>query len=213
VQGFSPLRAGIAFLPMPVSVFLASQLTSRVLTRRVPEKALMMAGATFATLSLLLAMHIHATTSYAEIVVTIVLLGVGSGISFVSLTSASLADVEPRDAGAASGLVNVSQQLGAALGLAVLVTVFGAVTKHAQLGGHVTRAALAHAQAVLVHGIDDVFAAGLVFTVAALVLIARFVRTPPALHAAPAAQSADEPAELAAEAEEWLAGCPVAEPG
>ena len=52
----------------------------------------------------------------------------------MSLTSASLADVAPEDAGAASGLVNVSQQLGAALGLAVLVTVFGVVTGHAQFG-------------------------------------------------------------------------------
>ena len=45
VQGFSPLRAGVAFLPMPASVFLASQLTSRVLIRRFSEKALMVAGA------------------------------------------------------------------------------------------------------------------------------------------------------------------------
>ena len=198
VQGFSPLRAGIAFLPMPISVFVASQLTSRVLTRRMPEKVLMMTGATFATLSLLLAMQVHAGTSYAVIVVTIVLLGIGSGISFVSLTSASLADVEPGDAGAASGLVNVTQQLGAALGLAVLVTVFGAITGHTQLGGHVTRASLAHVQAVVVHGLDSVFAAGLVFTVAALALIARFVRPERAPHTAPMVEFAEDPAELVA---------------
>jgi EmrB/QacA subfamily drug resistance transporter len=197
VQGLSPLRAGIAFLPMPISVFLASQLTSRVLSRRFPEKALMMAGATFATLSLVLALHVDAGTSYAEVVVTIVLLGIGSGISFVSLTSASLADVEPGDAGAASGLVNVTQQLGAALGLAVLVTVFGVATHHAQLGGHVAGAAVAHAQAVTVHGLDDVFAAGLVFTVAAVALIARFVRPTPTTQPSPVL-ACEDPAELVA---------------
>jgi EmrB/QacA subfamily drug resistance transporter len=211
VQGYSPLRAGIAFLPMPVSVFLASQLTSRVLSRRLPEKVLMMAGAAFATVSLLLATRIHASSSYGEILVTIVLLGVGSGISFVSLTSASLRDVEPRDAGAASGLINVSQQLGAALGLAVLVTFFGVITKHQQLGGHVARDALARVRAVTVHGLDDVFALGLVFTVAALVLIAALVRT---ARPAPAPASADEDDPiLATEAEEWLARRPVAEAG
>src|SRR5579863_8264798 len=145
--------------------------------RRFSEKTLMAAGAALASLSLVLATQIHAATSYGQVVVTIVLLGIGSGVSFVSLTSASLADVEPRDAGAASGLINVTQQLGAALGLAVLVTVFGAVTKHAQLGGRGASAVI-HTRQVVVHGVDDVFAVGIVFTVAALVLIAIFVRKP-----------------------------------
>jgi EmrB/QacA subfamily drug resistance transporter len=208
VQGFSPLRAGIAFLPMPASVFLASQLTSRFLVRRIPEKVLMMSGATFATISLLLATRINAATSYGQIVITIVLLGLGSGISFVSLTSASLADVEPRDAGAASGLINVTQQLGAALGLAVLVTVFGAVTKHAQLGGRGASAVM-HARQVVVHGVDDVFAVGIVFTVAALVLIAIFVRKP-SLKTAPSLEL-EHNAELVARAEQLLVESPVAE--
>ena len=50
VQGFSPLRAGVAFLPMPASVFLSSQLTGRVLVRRLPQKTVMMIGAALATL-------------------------------------------------------------------------------------------------------------------------------------------------------------------
>ena len=194
---------------MPVSVFLASQLTSRVLIRRIPEKVLMMTGAAFATVSLLLATRINAATSYGQIVITIVLLGLGSGISFVSLTSASLADVEPRDAGAASGLINVTQQLGAALGLAVLVTVFGAATKHASLGGRVAAATVAHVHQTIVHGVDDVFAVGIVFTVAALVLIASFVRTPPPAPAS--AVDGDDDAELADEAEQWLVDGPMAE--
>ena len=76
--------------------------------------------------SLLLSSQLHAGASYLQVLVNLVLLGAGAGISLVSLTSASLAGVDPSDAGAASGLINVVQQLGAALGLAVLVTVFGA---------------------------------------------------------------------------------------
>jgi hypothetical protein len=55
----------------------------------------------------------------------------GNGLAFVPLTSAALDGVEPQDAGAASGLVNVMQQVGGSLGLAVLVTVFGAASRSA----------------------------------------------------------------------------------
>ncbi len=178
VQRFSALVAGVAFLPMPASVFLASQLTGRVLVRRFPQKTVMMAGAAVVTLGLLLATRIQASAGYGQIVVSMVLIGGGMGISFVSLTSASLAEVAPEDAGAASGLVNVSQQLGGALGLAVLVTVFDAVTSHAQLGiGHVAGTGpVAHANAVLVHGLDVVFGLGALFSLAALAMVAFGVR-------------------------------------
>jgi hypothetical protein len=56
--------------------------------------------------------------------------GTGNGLAFVPLTSVSLARVEPQDAGAASGLVNAVQQVGGSLGLAVLVTVYGAASSH-----------------------------------------------------------------------------------
>jgi hypothetical protein len=130
------------------------------------------------SLGLLLATQVHTTSSYAQVVASIVLVGAGSGISFVSLTSASLTDVAAGDAGAASGLINVTQQIGAALGLAVLVSAFGIVTGHVQLGSHVAPAALAHAQAVMAHGLDDVFGFALVFTLAALLLIAVVIRSP-----------------------------------
>jgi predicted MFS family arabinose efflux permease len=178
VQRFSALVAGVAFLPMPASVFLASQLTGRVLIRRFPQKTVMMAGAAVVTLGLLLATRIQAATGYGQILVSMVLIGGGMGISFVSLTSASLAEVAPEDAGAASGLVNVSQQLGGALGLAVLVTVFDAVTSHAQLGiRHLAgTASIAHGNAILVHGLDIVFGLGALFSLAALAMVAFGVR-------------------------------------
>ena len=96
------------------------------------------------------------------------LIGAGSGTTFVALTSASLADVAPADAGAASGLVNVSQQVGAALGLAVLVTIFGALTGHAQLQVGTGSTA---AGATVVHSLDVVFGVGALFTTAALVTV------------------------------------------
>jgi EmrB/QacA subfamily drug resistance transporter len=172
VQGFSPLATGLAFLPMPISVFLSSQFTSRVLMGRLPQKAVMVLGCALGTVGLVLATGIGARTPYLQIVVTLVLLGLGSGATFVVLTSASLADVAPEVAGAASGLVNVSQQLGAAVGLAVLVTVFNAVAgHHTQLG-----AGGAVAQAGVVHAMHTVFAAATLFAVGALVTVVAGVR-------------------------------------
>jgi MFS family permease len=161
----------------------------------------MMMGASIVTLGLLLATRIQPSTSYAQIVVSMVLIGGGMGISFVSLTSASLADVAPEDAGAASGLVNVSQQLGGALGLALLVTAFDAVTNHAQLGvQHLTGAgSLAHANATLVQGLDDVFGFGALFSLGALAMVAFGVRPGPR-----SAEAADSKGDEFDEAELWL---------
>ena len=164
VQGYSPLRAGVAFVPMPASVFLASQLTSRVLLRRLPEKAVMIMGTTVAFIGLALATQIGVHTAYPQILVSLVLIGAGSGATLVTLTSASLADVEPEIAGAASGLVNVSQQLGAAVGLAVLVTVFNSVAGHAQLIPGATSLAA-------VHALRDVFVVTGIFALGALATV------------------------------------------
>ncbi|HMK98882.1 MAG TPA: MFS transporter, partial [Acidimicrobiales bacterium] len=174
VQRYSPLAAGVAFLPMPASVFLASQLTSRVLVRRLPLRVVTMAGITLSAIGLLLATQLRPENGYGDIVSWFVLVGSGSGISFVTLTTASLHEVEPADAGAASGLINVSQQLGAALGLAVLVTLFGLSTGHAQLGApHLAIGrALARFQDSVVGGMHDVFALGVLFTLTALALVA-----------------------------------------
>jgi MFS family permease len=200
VQGYSPLTAGLAFLPIPMAVFLSSQLTSRVLVDRVPAKVLMLAGSGLATASLVLATQLRPSTSYGQVAILLVLLGIGSGVSFVSLTSASLSQVAEEDAGAASGLINVSQQLGAALGLAVLVTAFGVLTHHQQLGARAADVAQAHA--VLVHGLDQVLGIGALFTLAAFVLVSVFI--PQAPRVEPTAVVEPLPLLASVEDEPWI---------
>ena len=122
------------------------------------------------------------STSYLQIVASLVFIGAGAGSTFVALTSASLAEVAPADAGAASGLVNVSQQIGAALGLAVLVTVFGSLTGHAQLQSGTGSTA---SRSQVVHALDTVFGVGALFTLAALVTVLIGIRGAGAKSAAP----------------------------
>jgi EmrB/QacA subfamily drug resistance transporter len=201
VEGYSPLRAGISFLPVPVSVFLSSQLVSKVLADRIRPKVLMLSGIGMTVVSLLLTSQLHAGASYPRILIGLVLLGLGSGTSLVSLTIASVSGVEPRDAGAASGLVNVIQQVGAAFGLAVLVTVLGAASGHAQLRAGVG------APASLVHGLDVTFGAGAVFGLIALVMVALLVRLPAHASGTPVAsvERIGEEVELVdGEGFEWL---------
>jgi Major Facilitator Superfamily len=173
---------------------------SRVLVNQVRPKVLMLSGIAVATIGLVAMSQVHANTTYPQLLVSLVLVGLGSGTSLVSLTSASLAGVDAADAGAASGLVNVLQQVGAALGLAVLVTVLSSASGHAQLGS------AAVVPSSLVHALDLTFGASALFGLVALTLVATFVRVPrgtPSLEAAhPIADADDEDEDE--EDLEWL---------
>ena len=114
------------------------------------------------------------------------------GTSFVSLTTAALHDVARQDAGAASGLINVMQQLGAALGLAVLVTVFDGVAGRSGAAG-------LGATASAVHGIDVTFGVAALFAVATLAMVVFVVRTPsPSVSSEPGPEQVERMPELEA---------------
>ncbi|MGZ6792433.1 MAG: MFS transporter [Mycobacteriales bacterium] len=176
VLQYSSLRTGFAFLPLPVTVFFVSQLTSRVLVNRVNGKALMLGGVALGASGFLLAGQLTPTSSYPHVVGALLLFAVGNGLSFVPLTSAALEGVPQEDAGAASGLVNVTQQLGGSLGVAILVTVFGSAAKHATPLLHATAPAqAAHAFTV---GATSAFQWAGAFLAAAWLLVAVAVRAP-----------------------------------
>jgi EmrB/QacA subfamily drug resistance transporter len=124
VLGWRPWQSGLAFLPIPVSVFLASQLVSRVVAERVPLRVIAVTGLLLSGAGLALMSRFDVTTTYPAMVPALLLFGLGNGSAFVPLTAGGLVRVAPADTGVASGLVNVTQQLGGAVGLAVLVTVF-----------------------------------------------------------------------------------------
>ena len=129
VDGFSPLQAGLAFLPMTVVMFSMGRIVP-MLVRRFGNTAILIAGLGIAVLGLTWLSRVSAGTDYfPHIAIPLAMLGTGIGIAFAPLTTAGIAGVAPGDAGAASGLLNVSQQLGASLGLGILITVFAAARR------------------------------------------------------------------------------------
>ena len=125
VLHYSAVRTGLAFLPLTIALFVASQVSARRLTGRSNPRVVMVGGMVLSAAGLLLLGRLSADSGYAAIVGSLVALGIGNGVAFVPLTAAGLSGVAPEDSGAGSGLVNAAQQVGGSLGLAVLVTVFG----------------------------------------------------------------------------------------
>jgi EmrB/QacA subfamily drug resistance transporter len=121
--GFTPLQAGLGFLPMSVVQFAVALNVSR-LTRRFGNTALLTVGLVITTVGMLWLSRADPDSSYiVAVALPMILLGLGQGLGFAPLTAAGITAIQPRDAGAASGLVNVAHQLGGALGVSIMVAV------------------------------------------------------------------------------------------
>ena len=123
VNGYSPLKAGFAFLPAALATLTGSLFAPRLVTRLGARRQLVI-GPLLAAGGLAWLSQLSAGDGYlAHIFGAIVLTGIGVGLSFVPMTIAATADVPPHQAGLASGLINTSRQVGGAVGLAVMATV------------------------------------------------------------------------------------------
>jgi EmrB/QacA subfamily drug resistance transporter len=177
ILGFSPLRAGIAFLPMTIILFGVSRIVPRLM-QAVGPKRLMIAGLIPVIIALAWLSRVSPGTDYwTGVFGPMLLLGGGMGVVFVPLTTASLSGVAPEDSGAASSMVNVMQQVGGAVGLAVLVAVYGTAARddlrHPQAG----LSALAQARRVQAHGTATAFLLAAIFDLVALTVIAVLIRS------------------------------------
>jgi len=123
VLGFSALKAGLSYLPLSVAIITSAGAASQLVTK-VGPKPVLVSGLAFTTIGLLLFTQISAGGSYVgDVLVPSVIVAVGLGLSFVSLTITAVSGVTHGEAGLASGLLNTAQQVGGALGLAVLLSV------------------------------------------------------------------------------------------
>ncbi len=123
VLGFSALKTGVCYLAVALTAVVASG-AAQALVTRIGVKPTLVAGLAMVGGGLVYFTQISPNGSYlSDLFPGFVILGVGLGFSFVPISIAALAGVTGRDAGLASGLINTSQQIGGALGLAILTTV------------------------------------------------------------------------------------------
>ena len=169
VLGYSPLEVGLAFLPANLIMGAFSLGLSAKLVMRYGVKLPLVVGMTLVAIGLGLFARVPVDGTFAmDALPSMLILGVGIGMAMNPLFLAAMGDVQPEDAGVASGVVNTSFMMGGALGLAVLASVAASVT-----GGDTSPAAL-------VDGYQAAFVIGTLFAVAAAVVAGVFLRGGPA---------------------------------
>lgn len=136
VLGYSALKTGFAFLPVAITIGISSQIVAKLLPR-VGPKPLLVVGSGLLTLSLLWLSTVTAESGYLDkLLPGMLVLGVAMGCNFVPLTVTAVSKVRNTDAGLASALLNVGQQIGGAIGLSVMATVFATSAKN-WANGHI----------------------------------------------------------------------------
>jgi hypothetical protein len=129
VLGYSALKTGFAFLPVALGIGITSQVVARLLPRLGP-KPILVFGTGLLTVSLFWLSTVNADSSYAgKLLPGMLALSVAMGCNFVPLTVTAVSKVRNTDAGLASALLNVGQQVGGAIGLSVMATVFASTAK------------------------------------------------------------------------------------
>jgi EmrB/QacA subfamily drug resistance transporter len=187
VLGFSPIEAGLAFLPMTATIIACSRLAGRMTSRFGPGPVLTV-GMTALGVGMLMLSRVGADGTWAGgVLVPSVLTAAGIGFSFVPVTIAATSGVRGPEAGLASGLVNTSRQIGGSLGLALLATL--ATQRTADLAGGASRGS------ALAQGFDRAFEVGGLFALAGalvslVVLSPRRGQPSPSTPATPARSSA-----------------------
>jgi EmrB/QacA subfamily drug resistance transporter len=182
VFGYSPLKAGFAWLALSVAALLTSVGGAQLVTRIGPRWPLV-AGLATAAAGIWLLARVPADAEYVpDLLPALIVSGIGIGLAFVTMSIGALQGVEERDSGLASGLVNTTQQIGGALGVAVLSTI--AVTR---TEGFLAAHPRLPSAAALTEGFGAALLAGAAFAAVGALLAALLIRrrVPAAAAAAP----------------------------
>jgi MFS family permease len=167
VLGYSAIKAGLSYLPLALTIILTAGVASQLVTK-VGFKPVLAAGMVFIAAGLVWFGQVSVGGGYvSDILGPSLLAAIGLGLAFVTSTIAAVSGVDQEEAGLASGLINTSQQVGGALGLAVLATVANSTTNSA---------AGPPAQA-LTEGFQDAFLAGAGIALLGLVLTLVLIRS------------------------------------
>ena len=186
VLHFSPLKTGVGYLAVAGTAILWANVAAAAATR-VGVKPTLVVGMSVMTVGLVLFSQVSADGSYwKNLFPGFLVIGFGMPLAFVSLTIAALAGTRPHEAGLASGLINTSQQIGGAVGIAILSTIATSTTSDSIASGTPVPAALTH-------GFQNAFWAGAAITFVGVVVSVLLVRQSD-FATAPALEPAAEPA-------------------
>ncbi len=183
VLHFSPLKAGIAYLPLAAGIIISAGVAS-VLTTRIGFKPVLAFGMVLVAAGLFWFSRVSPDGSFAgDVLFPSLLAALGLGFAFVPLTIASVAGVSSGEAGLASGLINTSQQVGGALGLGILAAIANAALPKGS----------APTPADLTAGFHDAFLVGTGFALAGAFLALTVIRTRDSKAHRDAAQAGEAP--------------------
>jgi EmrB/QacA subfamily drug resistance transporter len=175
ILGYSPLRTGLAFLPMTAMTVVGAGL-AQILIRRAGVRMVAMVGMSLAAIGLLLLGGLPVDGSYVgNLLPDLLVMFLGMGLTFVPITLMATTRVDPRDAGLASGLLNTAQQIGGALGLAVLSTLAANATSSTLTAARQVPT-LAMRASALVDGFHVAFLSGAGLLAAGVIVLAVLVR-------------------------------------
>jgi EmrB/QacA subfamily drug resistance transporter len=176
VLGYSPLKAGLAFLPLGIGVIVTAQMTSRLIGKVGPRLPIS-TGALVVAAGLAWLSRLTPDATYVpDVLPALVALSVGLGLIFFSTTVVAVSGAARHESGLASAVLNVSQQLGGSIGLAVFGTVAVNVTRDNLAHVRPTREALGHA---LTAGFTAAFEIGILVALAGFVLALLVLRVRP----------------------------------
>jgi EmrB/QacA subfamily drug resistance transporter len=164
ILGYGPLKAGFAFLPFTFGIVIGAG-AAQALISRIGIRAVTASGLTIAAFGLAYFTQVSVTGTYwSEVFPGVAVMSIGMGLTFVPLTLLATTNISNEDAGLASGIFNTSQQIGGALGLAVLSTLAASRTSSLAAGGTDRAEALTR-------GFHVAFAVGTAFLVAGLAVL------------------------------------------
>jgi MFS family permease len=186
VMGYEPLKAGLAYLPLAGLIIVSAGGASQ-LVARFGFKPVLITGMVLIAGGLFWFSHVSAPggTYVGDVLFPSMLAAVGLGLAFVPVTIAAVTGTSPTQAGLASGLINTSQQVGGALGLAVLATISTGRTEDVFAAGEPSRAV------ALTEGFQDAFLAGAGIALAGAVLAALLISSRDSREMAEAARRGD----------------------
>lgn len=174
VLGYSALKAGLSYLPLALAI-IASAGVASVLVTKLGFKKVLLAGLGLVTIALLWFGQVPVDGSYvSDLLGPMVVAAVGLGFAFVPVTIAAVSGVSRDESGLASGLINTSQQIGGALGLAVLGTISSSKTTDLVTAAQGSPAAIPDA---LTEGFQLAFTTGAGFAVVGIIATLAFVRS------------------------------------